>query len=295
MPRNFDITSLRSFVAVAESGGITRAAGFLNLTQSAVSMQIKRLEEMLGLKLFDRTTRSVSLTASGEQLLGYARRMIALNDEAHARITERGHEGEIVLGVPHDIVYPSIPQVLRQFNAQYPRVKVQLIASYTRELKERYERGSCDVILTTEDSPSEGGEALATLPLVWIGAQGGSAWKQRPLPLAFEYRCFFRQRVQAALEQAGIPWEMAVEAEQNRSIEAAVSADLAVHALLRGTEAPQCEIIPHHGALPDLGGISINLYSAGPGSKPALKELAEQLRRAFRGKPAAASAASAAC
>ena len=284
MPRNFDITSLRSFVAVAESGGITRAAGFLNLTQSAVSMQIKRLEEMLGLKLLDRSTRSVSLTASGEQLLGYARRIIALNDEAHARVTERGHEGELVLGVPHDIVYPAIPQVLRRFNAEYPGVKVQLIASYTRELKERYARGGCDVILTTEDSPSEGGEALSRLELVWIGAQGGSAWKRRPLPLAFEYRCFFRQRVQQALERAGIPWEMAMEAEQNRSIEAAVSADLAVHALLRGTEAPGCEIIPHGGALPDLGGISINLYTAGPGSRPAIGELAEQLRRAFRAR-----------
>ena len=107
--RNLDITTLRSFVAVAESGGVTRAAGFLHLTQSAVSMQLKRLEELLGLDLFDRSGRTIALTASGEQLLVFARRMVALNDEVITRLTDQAYEGEITLGVPHDIVYPAIP------------------------------------------------------------------------------------------------------------------------------------------------------------------------------------------
>ncbi len=132
MPRNLDMTALRSFVTVADTGGVTRASGFLNLTQSAVSMQLKRLEEALGLTLLDRSARTIALTASGEQLLGYARRMLNLNDEAHARLTHQEFEGEIVLGVPHDIVYPAIPQVLQRFHGDYPRVKVQLISSYTR-------------------------------------------------------------------------------------------------------------------------------------------------------------------
>ena len=123
--RNLDVTTLRSFVAVAESGGVTRAAGFLHLTQSAVSMQLKRLEELLGLELLDRSGRTIALTASGEQLLVYARRMVALNDEVITRLTDQAYEGQITLGVPHDIVYPVIPQVLRQFNAAFPRVKVQ--------------------------------------------------------------------------------------------------------------------------------------------------------------------------
>ncbi|NHX27946.1 LysR family transcriptional regulator, partial [Escherichia coli] len=100
MPRNLDLTALRSFVAVSEAGGVTRAAGFLNLTQSAVSMQIKRLEEALDLQLLDRSARQIALTASGEQLLGYARRMLALNDEIYARLTAQEYEGEIALGVP---------------------------------------------------------------------------------------------------------------------------------------------------------------------------------------------------
>ncbi|MEC7965928.1 MAG: LysR family transcriptional regulator, partial [Pseudomonadota bacterium] len=97
--RNLDVTTLRSFVAVAELGGVTRAAGFLNLTQSAVSMQLKRLEELLNLSLIDRSSRSVSLTASGEQLLSYARRMVNLNDEVMSRLTDQAYECEIVLGV----------------------------------------------------------------------------------------------------------------------------------------------------------------------------------------------------
>jgi len=103
MPRNLDLTALRSFVAVAETGGVTKAAGFLNLTQSAVSMQLKRLEEGLGLDLLDRSGRGIALTGTGEQLLGYARRMLALNDEVYTRLTSQEFEGEIALGVPHEV------------------------------------------------------------------------------------------------------------------------------------------------------------------------------------------------
>jgi DNA-binding transcriptional LysR family regulator len=152
MPSQLDLTALRSFVAVAEAGGVTRAAGFLNLTQSAVSMQLKRLEDALDLRLLDRSGRGVALTAAGEQLLGYARRILALNDEALALMTHQDYEGEIVLGVPHDIVYPAIPQVLSRFNAAYPRMKVQLVSSFTRRLKDMFARGDCDLIVTTEDA-----------------------------------------------------------------------------------------------------------------------------------------------
>ena len=114
--RNLDVTTLRSFVAVADLGGVTKAAGFLHLTQSAVSMQLKRLEELLGVGLLDRAGRGICLTPAGEQLLGYARRMVALNDEVVRRLSDDEFEGEVRLGVPHDIVYPAIPRVLQQIS-----------------------------------------------------------------------------------------------------------------------------------------------------------------------------------
>ena len=123
------MTALRSFVAVADSGGVTKAAGFLNLTQSAVSMQLKRLEESLNVALLDRSARTIGLTPAGEQLVSYARRMLALNDEAYGKLTAVEYEGEITLGVPHDIIYPVIPGVLQRFAAAYPRVKVHLVSS----------------------------------------------------------------------------------------------------------------------------------------------------------------------
>ncbi len=286
--RNLDITTLRSFVAVADSGGVTRAAGFLHLTQSAVSMQLKRLEEMLGLDLLDRSGRTIALTASGEQLLAYARRMIALNDEVIGRLTEQAHEGEITLGVPHDIVYPAIPQVLKQFHAAFPRVRVQLEASNTSVLREKFAKGECDLILTTETEPGRGAETLAIKELLWIGAPGGAAWRQRPLQLAFCRLCLFRPHVVAALDAAGIPWQMSVDTDSDRTIEAAVSADLAAHAMIEGTAPPYLERIDHGGALPALPQQQINLYGGKSTSGEVGEWLADLLRAAFGGGQVAA-------
>ena len=282
MPRNLDMTALRSFVAVAESGGVTRAAGFLNLTQSAVSMQLKRLEESLGQSLLDRTARRIGLTAQGEQLLGYGRRMLALNDEVYARLTSQAFEGEVTLGVPSDIVYPYIPSVLQHFAASYPRVRVQLVSSYTHRLKRMFARGECDLILTTEEGHHRDAETLVKLPLVWVGSPAGQAWKARPLRLAFEYNCLFRGGVQDALDAAGIPWEMAVESESSRTVDASVTADLAVHACIKGSRPDYVEEIRHNGHLPELSEININLYVAERSQTPLAHKLAELVRRSYK-------------
>lgn len=285
MTRNLDITALRSFAAVADSGGVTRAAGALNLTQSAVSMQLKRLEEALGQSLLDRAGRGVALTAQGELLLSYARRMIALNDEALERLTEPNWEGEIALGAPHDVVYPHIPDVLAHFARAFPRVRVRLISSYTVALLEDFRRGAVDLMLTTESSVGPGGETLQESPLVWAGAPGGKAWRERPLKLAFEKGCIFRPFAQRALDEAGIDWNVAVESESTRAIEASVSADLGVHAGIRSGLPPQFEVIDHHEALPALPSVKINLYARREGPKAALiARLAEAIRAAYGAK-----------
>lgn len=270
MARNLDLTALRAFVTVAELGGVTRAAGQLHLTQSAVSMQIKRLEEALAVPLFVRTGRSLHLTSHGEQLLGYGRRMVALNDEIWGRMTVPDYEGEVRLGVPADIVYPHIPSVLQTFACDYPRVKVVLVSSYTSVLKSQFARGEVDIILTTEQTLDAGGETINASPLVWAGAPGGSAWRQRPLRLAFEYNCMFRGPVQEALDAAEIHWEMGVESDSTRTVEASISADLAVHACLEGSMPPYVEVIRHGGQLPALPSVMINMYvTEGPVGKIA--------------------------
>ncbi|MBB3993481.1 DNA-binding transcriptional LysR family regulator [Sulfitobacter undariae] len=267
--RNLDLGTLRSLVAVADAGGVTRAAGFLHLTQSAVSMQLKRLEELLDVQLLDRSGRGIAFTASGDQLLSYARRMVALNDEAVVRLTAQEYVGVLRLGVPHDIVYPDIPMVLKQFTAQFPAIRIVLESSHTNTLKEMFAKGECDVILTTETTPDSGGITLAKRPLHWVGAPGGAAWRQRPLNIAYGRLCSFRPIVVSALDADNIAWEMVVESDNDSAIHATVSADLAVHTAIEGSEPLQMERIDHAGALPDLPVQQINLYkSEGKGSVP---------------------------
>lgn len=289
MPRSFDIAALRSFVAIAETGGVTRAASRLHLTQSAVSMQLKRLEELVGQPLLERSRKGMTPTASGEQLLDYARRILELNDEAWARMTGEAFEGDLVLGVPHDVVYPHVPEILRHFARAFPRVRVSLMSSYTRRLKEDFARGEADVIITTETRAEGGAQVLQRSPLVWIGAPGGQAWRQRPLPLAFETGCIFRPWVQKALEAAGIAWTMAVTSLSIRTVEASVAADFAVHAGIEDMLPPLLERIDHGGALPDLPEIEVALYVQ-EGKRAALaRELAAVVRQTWLAAPAAES------
>jgi DNA-binding transcriptional LysR family regulator len=281
MPRTLDLTALRSFVAVAEAGGVTRAAGFLNLTQSAVSMQIKRLEESLDRQLFLRTARRMTLSAEGEVLVAAARRMLDINDDVLARLTADSHEGEIRLGVPCDIVFPAIPGILKALGAQFPRMRVNLTTSFTLLLHEAFQSGTLDVILTTEEQPQPGGEILATLPLTWIGAQGGTAWTRRPLRLGFVETCIFRPVVMAALDAAGIPWEMAYDGRSEAAIEATIAADLSVAARMTRAMPEGTAPIDTRGLLPDLGHLSICLYTAPTLRGPAADALLAELRRAY--------------
>jgi len=286
MPRNLDLAALRSFVTVADVGGVTRAAGFLNLTQSAVSMQIKRLEDSLGQALFLRTARKLALSAEGEQLLSYGRRMLALNDEVLGRFGPDSCEGEVRLGVPHDVVYPAIPGILKRLAQAYPRVRVNLDASFTLLLKAGFERGEYDAILTTEEHPGPQAEVLSTRELIWVGALDGQVWQRRPLRLGFKDTCIFRPSATAALDAAGIPWEMATGGESEQAVEATVAADLAVTVRMEGSVPEGMAPISGDSGLPRLGRTSICLYRGAARRDEVADRLLAELRLAYTGRSA---------
>ena len=288
MARNPDPTGGGTFVHVPATGGVTKAAHQLHLTQSAVSMQLKRLEASLDQPLLDRSGRGVALTNQGEQLLSYGRRMLALNDEVMARMTGDAFEGEIKFGVPADIVFPNIPHVLQRFDREYPRVRVNLFSSNTRKLKAMIESGDLDLILTTEEECGAPGETISTQRLVWAGAPGGTAFRARPLRLAFERTCLFRPWVQRALDEQGIAWEMAVDTNATRTVEASVSADLAIHAMLECAISTHLEPITHGGTLPDQPSTRINMYRA-LNAKGALVDALEEMVRGAYGRMAVAA------
>ena len=281
MPRNLDLASLRSFVTVADVGGVTRTAGYLNLTQSAVSMQIKRLEEALGMTLFLRAARKLALSPEGEQLLSYGKRMLALNDEALSQLAATCCQGEIRLGVPHDVVYPAIPGILRRMAQAYPRVRINLVSSFTVLMKQDFARGAFDVMLTTEETPDAAAEVLSTRDLVWVGAPDGNAWQRRPLRLGFKDTCIFRPRAQAVLEGAGVPWEMATGGESEQAVEATVAADLAVSVRMVGSIPEGMAPISGENQLPAVGNMKLGLYRGSRRSDEAMDLLVSELRCAY--------------
>jgi DNA-binding transcriptional LysR family regulator len=226
--RNLDLGTLRSFVTIAETGSMTRAASRLFMTQSAISMQIKRLENSLGLSVFERSAHGMSPTNEGDQLLNFANQMLALNDEAMGRLTSADYEGQIRLGAPGDVIYPHIPSILKEFNRDYPRVQIRFSSSQTVTLRSEFEQGLHDVVLTTEKTPGQGGKVISTQSLVWIGAKDGNAWKKRPLPLGFAKNCAFRSGVTRTLDEAGIKWIDIVASLDAGASEAMTSAPVAM-------------------------------------------------------------------
>jgi DNA-binding transcriptional LysR family regulator len=280
--RNLDIGSLRSLLTVAQVGGITRAAQRLNLSQSAVSLQIKRLEETFGQQLLERQGRGIALTAHGEQLVALARRLVEFNDETWERMTAApAAKGEIRLGSPDDIMHPRVPLAMRAHAHAHPGVTVNLQSGQTATLKDRFARGELDVILTTEAETGPDAECLVREPLVWIGAPGGRAWRRRPLPLGTVAGCIFNRAAIDSLDAAGFDWALALDSVSNPAMDASILADMVVRLQMQSTVPAHFETIAHGGALPPLPAFHINMYLTGGPRRRLVEPLAEALRIAY--------------
>ena len=288
--RNLDIAALRSFVTVAELGGVTRAAERLNLTQSAVSMQLKRLEAALDQQLLAREGRGIGLTREGEQLLGYRRRMVRLNDEAWDRMMHAEFQERVNFGVPEDIVRPYVSSMMRDFIDAYPAAGINLVSSISRLLLTQFEEGRLDVMPTTEPISTGQGECLYRGPLGWYAGRGSSVYDQRPLPLAAKSGCIFLPVATRALEQADIAWSLPYEASDWRDLTAFVSAGLAVETNMPYVEdIKDWERVPDSAGLPPLPDFGVFLY-VNERASPLALQLAGIIRDVdFAPKPRARS------
>jgi DNA-binding transcriptional LysR family regulator len=281
MTRDIDIALLRAFIAVVETGGVTKAARLLNRTQAAVSLQIKRLEELLGTELFQRDHKRLTLAPAGERLFGNAQRLIALNDETWGAMTTPPFEGEIRLGVPPDIVTSLIPPVLQRFNQAWPRINVSLVCRASTLLLEDFANETVDLTLTTEIGTGKSGEMLLCDRLVWVGGRGGCAHELRPLPVSLGSRhCRFRPQVIASLREARIDWRMVSEDCNMEPVYATLKAGLAVAPMLRIAVPDYLEILGADAGLPPLPDFRVNLYVPETGN-PVVQELARHIRQSF--------------
>ncbi len=284
--RHLDLPLLRTFLAVAETGSATRAADRVHLTQAAVSQQIKRLEDGLGRPMFDREQRRFSLTPAGERLMIHARRILNLNDEILAAMADPEGAGEVMLGVPHDLLRPLLPPVLKRYREMWPRFTVRFLGATSPRLRAAYDRGEVDLCLTTERDRPDGAELLFPDRLVWVGAPGGVVWLQAPLPVALgDSSCTFREPMVESLRRSGREWRAVCEWSDIGPIQAVCEADTGVAALLLSTIPQGLAVVPHEAELPPLPPFSVNLYPPRADAGRAAHELARLLRQAL---PAAA-------
>lgn len=279
MMRNLDIATLRSLQAVAEYGAVTRAAEALNMTQSALSMQMKRLEEVFGRPMLAKVGRGVILSDFAQDLLGESRKLVALNDAILSRYTGLQPEQKLRVGLSSDWLFAKVAQTVRAFRKDYPRVELVMRDARTKDLRAQMRRGEHDVILTTEFEAPAGAIHLAKVDLAWVGAVGGSAWQDRPLALATSSHCAYYPAAIAALDAAGIGWTHPAGEGGDENWHILAAADLGVTVRPRGIPQAGLEDVEHGGGLPPLPPTWLNVYVADGPARRTASDFAGYLRR----------------
>ncbi|PWJ77636.1 DNA-binding transcriptional LysR family regulator [Pseudaminobacter salicylatoxidans] len=278
-----DLDVLRTFVAIAETGSFTTAANAVFRTPSAVSMQIKKLEDVLGRSVFSRDARSVTLTTDGEVLLGYARRMLSINREAVSKFIVPDITGVVRLGSPDDYGERVLPHVLKRFAQSHPSIAVDVTIDQSKNLWRRMDDRTLDITLLTNSYKVNMVEAeiLMTEPIVWVGAKGGCAHLREPLPVSlWEEGCAWRAGALEALGREGRNYRIAYMSAHTAGQRAAILADLAVAPLPRSFLGPDLIELGAKDGMPDIGTYSLAMVVA-PDADAPVRAVADHIRATF--------------
>lgn len=275
---------LRTFVAIAETGSFTEAAARVHRTQSAVSMQMKRLEDMTGKRLFEKAGRGVVVSRDGDLLLPHARKLLRAHQDVMAALQDNVVDGKVRIGAPDDYASTYLPASLTRFSATHPRVEVELVVQPSSELLASIdEEGGVDLALVTQCNVDRQGLLLAREPLVWVTAAGFDAHERDPLPLAvYHGTCAFRSATFEALASQGRTARVAYSTLSMAGIRAAVSAGLAVSTLLRPTVPDEFRILGERDGFPALPSFGLLLIQATSRRSPAAEALAAHVVESFR-------------
>ena len=253
---------LRAFVAVAEHRSFTRAATALHRTQSAASTQIKRLEDRLGAPLFHRTTSHVELTPAGERLLGYARQMLALNDEAVGRVRLHTVEGVVRLGVMDDYGSIVIPPILARFASGHPQIEIRMETGLTSTMVDRIGR-DFDLVIAMHAKGHREGTLLCREQPIWVAAPDIPVEKADPLPVAlYPQGCLFRQWASEALNKSKRRWRLAFVSHSLAAVEAITRQGLAITVVKAGMCPESLRRLSIKDGLPRLPIADIRLHKA---------------------------------
>jgi DNA-binding transcriptional LysR family regulator len=282
-----DLDVLRTFVAIAESGSFAAAAATVFRTPSAVSMQIKKLEDIIGRAVFIRDSRSVKLTRDGEILLEHGRRLLALNRELVSKFVAPEIAGEVRLGAPDDAAERFLPRMLRLFAESHPGVTVNVVVANSNPLISMVRNKQIDLALVTCDPAHPGSEASEVLireKLVWAALKGGIAAEKSPLPVSvWEEGCIWRKSGLEGLERQARPYRIAFHSAYISGQRAAILADLAVAPLPISSLTGQIVEAEPRFNLPPLPEYAIGMLLADDATAP-VNAAAEHLRACFAGR-----------
>jgi DNA-binding transcriptional LysR family regulator len=280
-----DLDVLAMVVAIADAGSFVRGAALVHRSQSALSMQVRALEEALGKTLFLRGPRSVTPTQDGLVLIAYARRLLALRDEAWASLVHPEVKGRVSIGVPDDYAASLLPAVLRKFSATYPKVEIQVIGLPSVALAPLVKDNKVDLACVTRVKGLSG-EFIRCEPMVWAGPAAGAGkeiWKERPLPVAlFGTGSVARANAIAALERARISYRTSYESPSLMGLFSMVEAGLAVAPLARCAVPAHLATLGKPHGLPKLPELEIVLARSVRSKRPPCDFLAEQILTELR-------------
>lgn len=272
---------LRTLVLAVDLGGFARAAHRVGRTQSAISLQMRRLEDSAGQRLFARAGRSFALTPAGEQVLGYARRLLALNDEAVAAVRGTRLASPVRLGVLADFAETWLPPVLARFARSHPTARLEVQVDRRTALLDALDRGRLDLALVF-DADRPRGVRLGELPMAWIAPRGSRWPADGVLPLVlFEAPCVFRTAALDALDRAGIRWHVAFTSQSLAGIWAAVGAGLGVTVRTAVGVPRALQVVDPAAGLPALPSTALWLLDASAPGAPQVAELRALLARSI--------------
>ncbi|MFK7850201.1 MAG: LysR substrate-binding domain-containing protein [Akkermansiaceae bacterium] len=286
---DLDTSLLRTFLTLTETRNFTRAAEKIGRSQSATSMQISKLEEILDCKLFDRDRRNVTITQDGEKLLGYARQILGLSDDLIGRFRQPDIEGEIRFGSPEDFATFYLPVILASFTQGHPRVALNVNCDLTLSLIKDFEKRKYDLIVVKQEPGKlyQNAQPLWQERLVWVGSADANqavsfnvATKtQSPLPLVLSPSpCVYRLRATEALDQAGVAWKVAYTSPSIAGVVAAVKAGLGYATLPRKMVPSDLTPLERQQGWPKLKDTEICLLARDEG-RPAVTALVEYIRQ----------------
>ena len=274
--QTLDLAIMRTLLAAVETGSFAGAARKVGRSESAVSLQLKRLEEQIGEPVFLRTGKQMTLTGAGARLAEYARRLLDLNDEALSAASESSIDGTVTLGVPHDITETWLPAVIAGFRRSHPSAILKVVEGRSSILLNRLADKQIDLAIVFSATKPENALWSTDLPMVWIGRDDFRLRKNEPTQLAaFDPPCFFRAAAVASLERADMDWSIGYASNTLSDLWGAVKLGLGVAVRTPAAVPAGLTILDSKCGLPDLPPFHVSLCGS---AMEARRPITDRLR-----------------